>query len=50
MMLFVAMTGPPFTGVAGVGVEMAELFIDDSDVVDDDEKTAVEPDSWDERD
>lgn len=48
-MLFVAITLPPFTGIgAAGGTRVAELVIEDSEVVDDD-VNAVEPDNWDDR-
>jgi hypothetical protein len=48
MMLFVATTGPPFVGIGVGGTRVAELVIEDKDVVDEELK-AVEPDSCDDR-
>lgn len=56
MMLFVAITLPPFWAICGgVGVvavgggtRVAELVMDDNDVEDDD-VNAVDPESWDDR-
>ena len=49
MILSVATTGPPFWAICVGATNVAELVIDDSEVVEDDEVYAVDPESCEER-